>query len=110
MSELLSRFYVIITSRFRSEHALFGTYKHEASPPFLFYFDRVQELESRGVIAFGVCTSTAFHAFPLLCFWKFLLNDIYYGAEQSHIENDLSDWPWFVSSPTIPHSVHMVTI
>ena len=99
MSSLLSRFYVIITSRFRSEHTSFGTCKHEASPPFLFYFDRVQELESRGVIAFGVCTST-FHALPLLCFWKFSPNDIYYGAEQSHVENDLGDWPWFVWSPT----------
>ena len=72
MSELLSRFYVIITSRFRSEHALFGTCKHEASPPFLFYFDRVQELKSCGVLAFRVCTCTAFHVFPLLYFWVFL--------------------------------------
>ena len=47
------RNYVIITSLFRSEHALFGTWKHEASPPFLFYTWQGPEIELRDVLALG---------------------------------------------------------
>ena len=47
------RNYVIITSLFRSGHALFGTWKHEASPPFLFYTWQGPEIELRDVLALG---------------------------------------------------------
>ena len=76
------RNYVIITSLFRSEHALFGTWKHEASPPFLFYTWQGPEIELRDVLALGNAPYNILR--PSLAFeWPFWIP----------IVNHLSDWP-----------------
>ena len=70
--------YIIITSWFRSKHALFGAHKHESSPPSLFYFDKAQTL-NRMVSLF----QDALYSIPRISLALFFSLTIWYGTEQS---------------------------